>query len=229
MAPRPKPTEAAVAALVVAWFESAGHDVYQEVACVGGYADIVTVPPNRELWCVETKTGWSLDLLEQCMARRRSFHRVFAAVPSARSGRADHSALFRELGIGVIIVHPDRDWSPIDANEYLLPPRMSPDPRYAKQLRYSLDEGHKTHAKAGTNGGDRWTPWRRTCEELKRVVTARPGATLKEVIDEVKHHYSSPAAARSSLAKWLRAGIIPGVTSRLEDGRSRLYPVGAST
>lgn len=220
----PKPSEAEIAAVVVAWLESCGHDVYQEVECVGGVADIVALTANRELWCIETKTGWSLDLLEQCVSRRRVFHRVFAAVPPSRS---NHANLFEQLGIGALRVRADGDPTYVD-NDWTLPPRASPDARYAKLLRDALDQGHKTHAKAGSpSGTGRWTPWRRTVEGLARLVAEKPGSTMKEAINGLAHHYSSPAAARSSLAKWIEGGKVPGVVGKVEAGKLRLYPAAA--
>lgn len=63
-------TEQQVAEIVVAWLESLGADVYQEVECGTGVADIVA-RIGAELWIVEVKTSLSLALLCQAMERRR--------------------------------------------------------------------------------------------------------------------------------------------------------------
>jgi hypothetical protein len=222
-----KPTEAEVAALVVAYLESCGHDVYQEVAVRGGVADIVClVGRGREVWDVEVKTGWSLDLLEQCVERRHVAHRVFAAVPWSRSS---HAHTFRQLGIGTLIVHPDNSLPRVDLRDDWLPPRTSPHPLFAREVRERLCEGHKTHAKAGAPGAaGRYSPWRQTCDGVARAVREKHGATLKEVIESVKHHYASPASARSSIAHWVGRGKVPGVEIRFEGGKYRLYPKEAA-
>src|SRR5262245_58406416 len=90
-------TEQSVAALVVEHLESIGADVYQEVVVPGGVADIVA-RVVAEIWIVEVKTGWSLELLEQCLGRKRQAHRVFAATVSGRNFR-EHAALAEALGI----------------------------------------------------------------------------------------------------------------------------------
>lgn len=224
-------TEAEIAVLVVAYLEQCGHDVYQEVEIRGGVADIVClVGAGREVWDIEVKTGWSLDLLEQCVERKRVAHRVFAAVPKARS---NHAHLFRQLGIGTLLVSPSavrEGWgNPVELDCDWMPPRTSPRPIFAKELRERLCEGHKTHAKAGApSAAGRYSPWRQTCDGVARHVREHPGATMKEIITAVKTHYASPASARSSLAHWIERGKVPGVEGRIEDGRLRLYPTEAA-
>lgn len=222
-----KPSEAALAAEVVAYLENCGHDVYQEVECSGGIADIVAiVGPCRDVWVVETKTTWSLALLEQCVDRRRSAHRVYAAVPV---GRVSHASLFDSLGIGTMIVKfplPEhhRYGTAGEVRIERPAPRVSSNPKHGSSLRAVCCDGHKTHAKAGAVGGGRFTPFVRTCENLREFVTRRPGATLREAIDGIRHHYSSPSLARSSIPQWIEAGKVPGVRVERVDGRIRLHP-----
>lgn len=215
----PAMTEEQLAERVVAYLESCGHDVYQEVECVSGVADIVAlVGPGRELWIVECKTSWSWALLEQCLDRKRSAARVFAAAPAPYR----HGRVFADLGIGAILVDSERVMHHGD-----LPARVSADPRHGQALRRKLREGHKTHAKAGSQGGGgRYTPFVATCDELRKVVRATPGITLKAAVEETRHHYSSHATARASLAKWIEKGIVPGVRADVADGL-RLFPTEA--
>lgn len=214
-----KAREQDVAAVVVAWLESCGHDVYQEVECRGGVADIVTLAgPRREVSVVEVKTGWSLDLLEQCAARRRVAHRVWAAVPRSK---ADHSVLFHKFGIGVLLVSPADKYSPASVGVRCEAERVSSDRRHGEDLRNRLRPEHKTHAKAGAIGaGGRYTPFAATCRALREVVEDAPGITIKDAIKATKHHYASVASAISSLRKLIDDGVVEGV--RLREGR--LYP-----
>jgi hypothetical protein len=194
-------SEAEVAALVVAWLEEQGHDVYQEVALGssigGGVADIVClVGPQREVWIVEVKAGWSLDLIEQCLDRRRRAHRVFAAVPHART---NHSAILRELGVGTFVVRMGDQFVPtrVELDSYWMPPRLTSRHDYS--------------------------PFRATCDALLTVVGAHEGLTLKEAVSKTAHHYSTPATAVSSLAKWIEKGVVDGIELRIESGKRRLY------
>lgn len=227
---KPAVSEAAIAAVVVAYLESLGHDVYQEVPVRGGIADIVSlVGKGREVWVIETKDGWSLDLLRQCMERRASAHRVFAACPPSR-GQRDNVRIAEELGIGALSVHVDDDdraaWSQ-RVTVSAMARRQSSDPRYGAKLRNRCCEGHKTHAKAGTAGGGRYTPFRATCDALLRAVVDRPGIALKDAIERISHHYGSHATARSTLPKWIEAGKVPGVRIERVGRKIHLHPAAS--
>jgi hypothetical protein len=217
----PKRTEASIASLVVAWLENAGHDVYQEVDVIGGVADIVTLAPDGDVWIVETKMGWSLDLLEQCCERRHCANRVYAAVPVSK---ADHRAVFRELGIGVLVVD-----SGADAAKWNRTVRFGHDATYldgahVERTRSSLCDGHKTHAKAGApSAGGRFTTFRGTAEALAAIVASNPGVSLRDAVASMNHHYTSPSGARANLAEHVRAGRVPGVTLREVDGVPFLF------
>lgn len=210
-------SEQKLAAVVVAYLENVGADVYQEVAVSGGVADIVA-RVQHEIWIVEVKTSFSLALLAQAMDRRRLAHRVYIAAPYSRH-QGEVQRMCDELGIGLLEVRP-RDGS--------LEPRVYERiegrrwNRRPVELAARLRPEHKTHAKAGAIGaGGRWTPFRNTCEELERIVRAEPGLRLKDAITRIRHHYASDRSARSSLAHWLERGVVPGV--RLE--RGALFPV----
>lgn len=224
---RPATSEAELAAVVIQWLEALGADVFQEVECSGGVADIVA-RVGAELWIIETKVSWSLALLFQAMERRRDAHRVFIAAPYAR-GLRDAAHVCRELGIGVLVVHLGSQGCDAGSGYDLPNVREEvPGQRWNRRpvaLAARLQPEHKTHARAGTNGG-RWTPFRRTCEQLACVVRETPGIALKAAIDAVKHHYSTGAAARSHMASWIVAGKVAGV--RLEPGAPpTLHPTGA--
>jgi hypothetical protein len=207
-------TEAALAAVVVAHLEARGCDVYQEVELPrgsGGCADIVAIA-GTELWIVETKVNWSLDLLEQCVDRRRFAQRVFAAVPLKR-GFATHERLALELRIGAMPVVIDRRADrPLKVGVYRDAPAL-PGERSAA-LRNILAPRHKTAAPAGTNGGGRYTLYVATCDRLREVVEQEPGTALADAVTRITHHYASHSSAISSLGKWIKRGKVPGVTWR---------------
>lgn len=217
-----KGSEQELAAVVVAWLEAMGADVYQEVACTGGVADIVAVVAH-EVWIVEVKTSLSLALITQAMERRRAAHRVFVAAPHTKHLR-DVKQLYDELGIGLLVVQAgdfDSTWNQPRINVAVYGRRWNTRP---VALRSKLRPEHKTSAKAGAPGAaGRWTPWRDTCRQLAVLVKSEPGITLKSAIDTIKHHYRSAASARTSLAKWIADGKVEGV--RIEDGRC--WPVAA--
>jgi hypothetical protein len=210
------PSEVDLAAVVVEWLEVLGADVYQEVELLprGIRADIVA-RVRAELWIIEVKTSVSLALIEQAMERRRFAHRVFIAAPTGRALAGQN--VCAELGIGLLDVYVGggSTYNPSRVKEVCPSRRWNSRPvKLASRLRPE----HKTHAKAGEPSGGHWTRFNGTCEELLQIVRAAgsEGIALKEAIS-TKHHYSSLAGARSSLASWIRDGRMPCV--RLEGGR----------
>jgi hypothetical protein len=210
-------TEEDLAAVVVAWLEAMGADVYQEVEIVsrGIRADIVA-KVRAEIWIIETKTSVSLALIEQAMERRRYAHRVYIAAPAykARAG----VSLCRELGIGVLDVRlgdPGSTWDLPGVRELVPSRRWNSRP---VKLAAKLRPEHKTSARAGAPTGGHWTPFRDTIRKLEAKVRAAgaEGITIKDAI-ATKNHYASAAGARSSLATWVRDGRLAGV--RREAGR----------
>lgn len=76
---------------------------------------------------------------------------------------------------------------------------------------------------AGTNTGGRWSPFRETCDKIRRFVEQHPGATLAEVISGVDHHYRKDSTAHASISKWARLGKIRGVVVRKDGRLYRMY------
>lgn len=209
------PTEVELAATVIAWLEALGADVYQEVelraSC--GRADIVA-RVRAELWILETKTRFSLDLIGQALDRRRDAHRVIIAVPAASALRGGiPRALCLELGIGLLAVDIGSDLT-------FHPPRvveLCPSLRWNSRpvaLAAKLCPEHKTHARAGAPTGGHWTPFRATVEAVAEWVRREPGRPIRDAIENVKHHYRSNAGARSSIAHWIFHHKVPGVVLR---------------
>lgn len=215
-----KPTEAEVAAVVVAHLTARGYDVYSEVELrpQGIRADIVA-RGGPELTIVETKTSGSLALLYQAMERRRFAHRVYVAVPVPAGAMIE---VCKELGIGVLRVRIgpecEQRWSPDRVDEELVSRRWN---TRSLGLTGRLKPEHKTACAAGSPTGGHWSRWRDTCAQLARVVQATPGLSVKEAIAATPHHYSSARCAASTMAAHVREGRVPGV--RIE--RGALWPV----
>lgn len=87
------------------YLEGQGYEVKGEI----GPADIVARRGDGELVVVELKTGFSLTLFHQAIARQAMTDRVYVAVPRG-AGRpfmaalSDNSKLCRRLGLGLITV-----------------------------------------------------------------------------------------------------------------------------
>lgn len=203
---------------VVDWLAADDWDVYQEVqpGRLAHVADIVAVRRGM-MWVIECKLTLSLEVIGQAEHWRRLANWSSVAVPRAKrhSSREAATRVCRLLGVGMLTV--DRGGS-VRCD---LPPAMNRVP--VDWLRRAVDEGHKTAAQAGTNGGGRYTPFRRTCEHLAWYVAKHPGCSLKDAVDATRHHYASDSTARSCLAKWIELGRVAGVRMEREGRKIRLY------
>jgi len=178
-------------------------------------ADIVAVQ-DGQLWVVEVKLSFGLELLEQAYRWLG-----FANYVSVASPRRSHfgSIVCRRFGLGALC-----------ASKYLEDARVIEEiaPAFSRRttprLRESLVEKQKTFAEAGNAKTRFYSPFQATCEEILKVVTTRPGITLKELLSSIKSHYKTPESARGSIVKWADKGVIPGVEVRREDRKIALYP-----
>jgi Holliday junction resolvase len=221
-------TEVELARPVVAWLESQGWDVYQEVQTdLGPIADIVATQ-GPLVWVVECKKALGLPVLEQAEHWLHYAHFVTAAypyVPNRRNRLARRVAEW--LGIGLLEVRHSELWRlGVDLQftfERPEPPRFTRDPKLKDLLTKHLLPGQRTFAEAGNALGLRYTPYRETCDLARDYVRQHPGAQVREVVENIRHHYKADATARACLLKWAQEGKLHGV--RLEqDGRAlRLY------
>ncbi|MFN3210986.1 MAG: DUF2161 domain-containing phosphodiesterase [Roseovarius sp.] len=111
---------------VKAWLEALGYDVKSEV----GPADVVGLRADAEPVVVELKTGFSLTLLQQAVARQAITEQVYVAVPRWK-GKAGWRAfkgnigLCKRLGLGVLSVQPDEGRVQVHCDPAPFRPRQS--------------------------------------------------------------------------------------------------------
>lgn len=90
---------------IKAFLEAAGYTVKSEI----GPADVVALRAGREPVIIELKTGFSLALFHQAVARLALSDQVYLAVPVGQGQRfrkalADNIRLARHLGVGLLTV-----------------------------------------------------------------------------------------------------------------------------
>ena len=217
-----KETEADLAAFVIQYLEDREYDVYQEVPCDSGVADIVAVQ-DETVWIIECKKALGLPVLEQAWRRRTSAHRV--SVATRRRKRAERSwfaeSVMREKGIGYLEI------SSSGTVKERFPPKQKEKGKHAKyatETFESLRPEHKTYARAGEAGAGHWSPFKETCRNILDLVEQKPGITLKLLLDGCKHHYASRKSAHSSLLGLLKTGAIPGVEAERNQKNIHLFP-----
>lgn len=204
--------ESELASIVVEWLQGHGSDVYQEVAVLGGVADIVTLD-GPMISIIECKLSFGVQVVGQAIDRVRSAHRVWVAVPAATQGSLLVLRPALELyGIGVLTVAKPYGSPGRHTVVEQVAPRMNRRSPHAQRLRDRLEPEHKTFAEAGTASGKRWTAFESTRRELINVVRENPGISMSGAIKIIgKQHYASTSSARQSLSRWVKTGVIAEV------------------
>jgi len=146
-----KPAETELYGPVKSHLVALGYDVKGEV----GAADIVARAQDGSILIVELKTGFSLTLLQQAVARQAVCEQVFVAVPrwSGKTGwRAfkGNLGLCKRLGVGVLSVRLNDGYVQMHADASPFQPRKSKVKRGALMKEFLAREGDPT--KGGTNG-----------------------------------------------------------------------------
>lgn len=136
----------------------------------------------------------------------------------------------RDAGVGIFqISSPKPDFKGDIQNGEIGQVRVGLNPRLYRHVRRDwsnvLCDEQKTYAVAGNADNEYYSPFKGTVSAVKKYLKDHPGATMKEVIDNVETHYTSSATARSSLMQWINKGIIKGI--RMDESKRpyRLYLV----
>ncbi len=226
-------SEQDIGAAIVAWLQAQYWNVYQEVR-VFGYggpvADIVAVQ-GKLIWIVECKTSMGLAVLDQAMEWRRQAHFISVASPyheKARGAENSHilGHVFRTTGIGWLQVqHFDyRAENDTEIHQRFAPALNRNAHKTRDLILQSLHEEQKTAVGAGSDHGGYYTPFKNTCRQVINYVLNHPGAALKDIIQNIDHHYSTDVTARACLARWIQQGIVKGVRAEMQGRKIVLYP-----
>lgn len=227
-----KMTEQELAAAVVAWLESAGWSVYQEVQLrkMDGIADIVGVKTNIVL-VVECKTSLGLSVIEQALKWVGTAQLIAVAVPAPQRLQARRLRLgeriLRQEGIGLFRVRRGFDEALyIEDTPDILPKWNCNMHRVSRGNSPWLDvicEEHKTFAKAGSAQGGHLTPFKQTMQLMTAFVHGHPGCTRKEIATGINHHYSDDASFKSAMNAIMMNGWCADVEERMEGRVYRYY------
>lgn len=197
-------SESDLAAPVVTWLSDQNWNVYQEVEFKGhgGVADIVAERLGI-LWIIECKTSYSFRVLEQ--ASEWPAHYRSIAVPRSVTPR-DYRVAVDYYRVGVIEV--DCKSKPYSINyEARKAPVFSRHHKMAKYYLSQLTEAHKTYALAGSKSGHHLTPYKLTMMEIERILSRRPGITVKELYEEMggPGHYANRSSFQGNVIKCLES------------------------
>lgn len=221
-----KMTEIELAKKLILWLQDQQWDIYQEVSLGYGQptADIVALR-NGMTWVIETKMNISLALMEQAHKYIWLSNYVSIAIPAnpywksglrkRQKGQNFADLILQHFGIGKLTVGEN------DIRE-IVAPRLRRVHQILNIKSY-LVSMQKTHAPAGNAEKRKWTPFQETVNNIIDYVRLHPGATLKEVINSIDHHYASSVTAKTYIAQWIHKGIIKNLEIEKKGKLNRLY------
>ena len=127
---------------IKAFLETAGYSVKAEIAA----ADVVALRDGHEPVIVELKTGFSLALFHQGVARLAISDQVYLAVPAGQGRRfrkalADNTQLARRLGLGVMTVRLSTGLVEVLCDPGPFAPRKSAAKRHALMAEFARRRG----------------------------------------------------------------------------------------
>lgn len=196
----------------MAYLAGQGWDCYPEVVLPWGRADIVAVrdmpfSTSRCVHIVETKTSWSLSLIEQALQRQEFAHFVSIAAPKTKQHRPGLWVICKHFGLGMITV------AGIDprVDEYgVVPPRLCRGLKAAKRLNWGpwrtlacLHEDQKRFVPGSTTTAGYSTTFSRTMDRCERFIEENPGCTVAELVAGVDSHYASNSGFKQGILLWL--------------------------
>jgi len=198
-------TEADYGEILVKWLKSYKYKVWQEVVISNGLScDLVYLTDTFNT--VEIKKELNDKVITQAI-RWTGSAKSWVAIPYKKHTKSFwlKCDILHQLGIGLYEIDPSDEYYPvkIQFGASLIP---------RKQTKYDwslyLSDEHADDVRAGSQRGERSSPFKRTCEMIERYKSEHPDADLSECIKNVKHHYSSVSSAKSSLTKYIKMGTI---------------------
>ncbi len=228
-------TELELNEAVITWLRSHGWLVWEEVEVerFGRKADIVATRDD-ELWVIEGKRGFGLDVMGQAYLWDGYATRISIAVPRPQrrereeaAGRLLGEQILAKHQIGLILACQNLEGEPFVREEICAGRRHNADVNpMLDALTVAVVGNGETGSQSGRKGGERNSPYRRTCEQLARAVYDEPGFPVSIYVKDLDHHYANNRQATRELAKRLRKGEVRGVRAHNDHGKLKLFPLG---
>jgi hypothetical protein len=201
-------SEAELAEVLIEHLEVEGWEVFKEVGSRGSFIDIVA-RNDDDVMVIETKTSFTMAVIEQVWHNRTSGHYLYVGVPYG-TGPDQHSWMWEKLkesGIGIFWVATGI------VGTRQVHTRLAATRRPTVGRDLVLHEGQKASIAGGAGGANRCTPFSMTRDAFTAWVQEHPGGYVREAAKVIKHHYGAPEAATSAISGWLRTRpeLFPGI------------------
>lgn len=204
---------------VKAFLESLGYEVKAEI----GPADVMAVREGAPPVIVELKTGFSLALFHQGVARLAVSDHVYLAVPHGqgrrfRRGLADNVKLARRLGLGLLTVRPATGLVEVHCDPGPYAPRKSKRRAQAMLGEFARRRGDPN---AGGTNGQRVTAYRQDALACAAHLAAR-GPCKGRIVRDATGVARATTIMRDNHYGWFRR-IDTGIYALTETGEEAVH------
>lgn len=215
---KPKP-EVELCSVIKAANLFPGFTLHEEVGVDGnGNSVDMVYEHGSAVYCIEAKLNFNFEVVAQALRWKDKATASFVAVPRSTYKAVWDSPKIKvtmALGLGVIAVEGGRAYF---AHPHLDPfEETLPEWEWTLQTRVAdMDFWGKiftrigeNKAAAGSQHGERSTPFTRSIEALRAEAREHPELTLRELVKRVDHHWCSDSSAVSAIYGYAKRGIIP--------------------
>jgi len=186
-------------------------DLYFEVDY---YRSVDIVAMNGRISAAyEVKTTFNFKVLEQAIENAKHFNYSYIAVPEFKDGFIQ-LRLCRDYGIGLLMYdnkhgyHDVREW---------IHPRLNRHVDNDSLIEFFRPENKLSKPGAQSGDGEKITAFQITVDNAVRYVQRHPGCKIKEMINEISHHYSSDKLACTNIYGRIYQGVIKEL--RIDHGK----------
>ena len=167
---------------------------------------------------VEVKTSLNFKVIEQAYNNQTIVNYSYIAVPRPKD-RTFKYKLCSMLGIGILTFHPYGRRGLWEIREEL-------KPKFLRKAFTKWFEPHpnlKRSIPGSPSGPGVISAFKITVENIERYIKRHPGCTIKNIFNDINHHYSGLSSMRGSIYGYIHSGVIPTIKIENHEGTYKLY------
>jgi len=201
-------SETELATEIIKYLKSKNWTIYPELNNIDIIAtkEDLNSKNNLKIIGIECKKHFNLNVLSQADGRRNYVDNIYIAVSNGRKNNEMFGLkIAKMLNIGVFFANKNSYFEDQRVKEYFCP---TLETRKYDLIDKLLHPKAENYAEAGQVGGKQWTTFRKTVNELVEYVKLNEGKDLKEILNNIKHHYKTSSSAKNSIKKMIEDKII---------------------
>lgn len=195
-----------------------GFILHEEVGMdVNGNSCDMVYHRDDEVYCIEAKLDFNFEVVAQAARWVKKATKSYIAIPykkvTWKYGKCPKVDVCNALGIGIILVdNVDAcfmrpSFNPIQIHDHVWQQEF-PNKADMDFWKPIFERIGNNKVKAGSQHGDRSTPFSRTIEAMRKAAIEHPGYTLKQLLEITPTHYCNKESAASAIRSWASKGII---------------------